>query len=76
MGLNHNFIDTAVDPPFPKCDECDDNDGSITACPNKGTLNNIMDYWPGSRSAWSECQLKKIHWSLMGYLATEKIILY
>jgi|GEM_PF-3303167 len=59
LGLNHNF-DT-------QCDECSDNDGSIDPCPDKGTSNNIMDYWPGTRSACSECQLKKIHWSLMGY---------
>ncbi len=60
LGLNHNLIEKS-------CDECSDNDPSTSLCPYQGTSTNIMDYWPGSRSAISECQQKKIHWALMGY---------
>ena len=53
LGLSHNFSGGAHGD---QCDECEDN-----GCPEEGTSNNIMDYWPSYGYAISECQ-KKIIW--------------
>jgi hypothetical protein len=62
MGLNHNF---QGGPNGDQCDECEDN-----GCPQEGTSNNLMDYWPTYGGGLSECQLDIINKHLDGDLGT------
>ena len=58
LGLNHNF---QGGPAGDQCDECDDN-----GCPEEGTSNNLMDYWPSYGGGISVCQLDIINRHLRG----------
>ena len=58
LGLSHNFTGG---PAGDQCDECADN-----GCPQEGTSNNIMDYWPSYGYALSLCQFNLIHFFLEG----------
>ena len=58
LGLNHNFQGGVSGD---QCDECDDN-----GCPQEGTSNNLMDYWPGYGGGISVCQLDIINRHLKG----------
>ena len=63
MGLYHTF----------SCNDCNDY-----GCHSAGTTNNFMDYpnWINHNqtycSALTECQISKIHYSLMGYFGSIK----
>lgn len=58
LGLLHNF---QGGPHGEQCDQCDDN-----GCPQEGTSNNIMDYWPGFGHAISKCQFDIMQEHLRG----------
>jgi len=58
LGLKHNF---SGGPSGDQCDDCDDN-----GCPEEGTSNNIMDYWPGYGFSLSECQAEIVNNYLSG----------
>lgn len=58
LGLSHNFSGGAHGN---QCDECEDN-----GCPQEGTSNNIMDYWPSFGYAISSCQLDIINQNISG----------
>jgi hypothetical protein len=58
MGLLHNFTGG---PAGEQCDQCEDN-----GCPQEGTSNNIMDYWPSYGYALSLCQFRLVHFHLNG----------
>ena len=59
LGLKHNF---SGGPSGDQCDDCDDN-----GCPQEGSSNNIMDYWPGYGFSLSQCQKEIINRFLLGY---------
>ncbi|MFO7616698.1 MAG: hypothetical protein R6V75_05560 [Bacteroidales bacterium] len=58
LGLLHNF---RGGPHGEQCDFCEDN-----GCPEEGTSNNIMDYWPGFGHALSGCQFDIIQSHIRG----------
>jgi len=58
LGLMHNF---RGGPHGEQCDFCEDN-----GCPDEGTSNNIMDYWPEFGHAISECQFQIIQTHIRG----------
>ncbi len=58
VGLMHNFRGGSGGD---QCDTCEDN-----GCPDIGTSNNIMDYWPSYGHALSECQTAIIRSHLNG----------
>lgn len=58
LGLSHNF---SGGPHGDQCDECEDN-----GCPEEGSSNNIMDYWPSYGYALSACQIAVIEAHLKG----------
>ncbi len=58
LGLSHNFQGGEHGS---QCDECEDN-----GCPQEGSSNNIMDYWPSYGHALSVCQLNIINSYLAG----------
>ncbi len=62
LGLNHNFQGGASGE---QCDQCEDN-----GCPQEGTSNNLMDYWPSYGGALSACQLEIINTHLNGQLGS------
>lgn len=63
LGLSHNFQDG---PHGDQCYcNCIDNKLPSGLCPVEGSSNNLMDYWPGIRTSFSECQLSKMHLNLM-----------
>ena len=66
-GLYHNFHGGSSGS---QCDDCDDNDPPGLPCPIQGSSNNIMDYWPGGRSALSQLQVGKMHYYLSGNAGT------
>jgi len=59
LGLQHNFFEPP--PKYPQCDDCGDN-----GCPAVATSNNYMDYHWRNEYSFSECQVAKMHYSLMG----------
>lgn len=58
LGLHHNFQGGSAGE---QCDECEDN-----GCPQQGSSNNLMDYWPTYGGGISLCQLQIIHNHLSG----------
>ena len=62
VGLMHNFRGGTTGD---QCDTCEDN-----GCPDIGTSNNIMDYWPSYGHALSECQAAIISSHLKGEKGT------
>ncbi len=62
LGLNHNFQGGEAGD---QCDECEDN-----GCPEQGSSNNLMDYWPAYGHALSDCQLQIINQHLSGNLGS------
>ncbi len=62
LGLSHNFKGGSHGE---QCDECEDN-----GCPEEGSSNNIMDYWPSFGYALSACQLDIIRQHLKGERGT------
>lgn len=62
LGLSHNF---QGGPSGDQCDACVDN-----GCPQEGTSNNLMDYWPGYGGGISACQLEIIDAHLSGWQGT------
>lgn len=65
LGLQHNFFEPP--PKYPQCDDCGDN-----GCPAVATSNNYMDYNWRNEYSFSECQLAKMHYCLMGNYGTIK----
>lgn len=81
MSLSHNFQNCYYCPstgagPVNQCDVCSDDDPPGQNCPDVGTSNNYMDYYPGGYNmsnpnpGLSACQIGRMHYYLDGNAGT------